>query len=56
MRALSKAEVYFSRPSKLWKRADGKAELGSLYSPYWQARLAPNGFLEQYASLVYHVW
>lgn len=56
MRALSRAEVYFSRPSKLWKRADGKAELGSLYSPYWQARLAPNGFAEQYASLTYHLW
>jgi hypothetical protein len=56
MRALSKAEVYFSRPKKLWARGDGKTELGSLYSPYWQARLAPNGFAEQYISLSYHVW
>ncbi|MDB5764483.1 MAG: hypothetical protein JWQ21_3478 [Herminiimonas sp.] len=56
MRSLTKAEIYFSRPSKLWKRDDGKTELGSLYSPYWQARLAPNSFAEQYVSLSYHVW
>ncbi len=56
MRSLSKAEIYFARPKKLWARSDGKAELGSLYSPYWQARLAPNSFLEQYASLSYHLW
>ncbi len=56
MRSLSKAEIYFSRPKKLWARSDSKAELGSLYSPYWQARLAPNNFLEQYASMSYHLW
>lgn len=56
MRSLSKAEIYFSRPKKLWARDDGKTETGSLYSPYWQARLAPNSFLEQYASLSYHLW
>lgn len=56
MRSLSKAEVYFSRPTKLFARGDGKTELGSLYSPYWQARLAPNNFLEQYASMSYHLW
>jgi hypothetical protein len=56
MRSLTKAEIYFSRPPKLWARGDGKTELGSLYSPYWQARLAPNSFLEQYASLSYHLW
>jgi len=56
MRSLTKAQIYFSRPPKLWSRGDGKTELGSLYSPYWQARLAPNSFIEQYASLTYHLW
>jgi Flp pilus assembly protein TadG len=56
MRSLTKAQVYFSRPKKLWARADGKTELGSLYNPYWQATLAPNSFLEQYASMSYHLW
>lgn len=56
MRSLTKAEIYFSRPPKLWARGDGKTELGSLYSPYWQARLAPNSFFEQYASLSFHLW
>jgi hypothetical protein len=53
MRALSKAEAYFSRPADLFPRGDGKAEYGSLYSPYWQARLLPNGLLEQTASLLF---
>jgi hypothetical protein len=56
MRSLSKAEVYFARPKKLFARGDGKTELASLYSPYWQARLAPNNFLEQYASMSYQLW
>ena len=53
MRAISKAEAYFSRPSDLpaFARGDGKTEYGSLYSPYWQARLLPNSLLEQAASL-----
>lgn len=55
MRSLSKAEVYFAR-SSLWPRSDGKTERGSLYSPYWQARLAPNSFVEQYASMSFHLW
>ncbi len=52
MRALSKAEAYFSRPSDLFPRGDGKTEYGSLYSPYWQARLLPNSLPEQALSLV----
>jgi hypothetical protein len=56
MRSLSKAEIYFARPAKLWARDDGKTELGSLYNPYWQARLAPNSFAEQYVSMAYHLW
>jgi len=53
MRALSKAEAYFSRPSDIYGRADGKTEYGSLYSPYWQARLLPNNLLEQAASMLF---
>lgn len=56
MRSLTKAEVYFSRPRQLWARSDSKTEYGSLYSPYWQARLAPNKFAEQWASLSFHLW
>lgn len=55
MRSLTKAETYFSRPKKLWARGDGKTELGSLYNPYWQARLAPNSFIEQYLSMSFHL-
>ena len=59
MRALSKSEVYFSRPTDdsalTWfKRISDdptQAEVGSLYNPYWQPRLAPNNFLEQYISM-----
>jgi hypothetical protein len=53
MRALSKAEAYFSRPTDLFPRGDGKTEYGSLYSPYWQARLLPSSLLEQTASLLF---
>ena len=53
MRALSKAEAYFSRPADIFGRGDGKTEYGSLYSPYWQARLLPNDLLEQAASLLF---
>lgn len=53
MRALSKAEAYFSRPTDIFGRGDGKTEYGSLYSPYWQARLLPNDLLEQAASLLF---
>ena len=34
--SLSRAEVFFSRPEA---RPDGRRELASLYSPYWQSRL-----------------
>jgi hypothetical protein len=39
MTALASAQVYFDRPRTLFPRADGQRELGSLFSPYWQARL-----------------
>jgi hypothetical protein len=37
MGAVSAAEVYFRRPPQ----ADRRTEFASLYSPYWQVRLAP---------------
>jgi hypothetical protein len=62
MRVLAKAEVYFQRPTNdaaldWFKRTVGTAtqmELGSLYNPYWQPRLAANSFLEQYVSMEMH--
>jgi hypothetical protein len=36
MAALARAEVFFDR---IAARSDGKAELGSLYNPYWRVRL-----------------
>jgi hypothetical protein len=55
MRALSKAEAYFSRPSSLFPRvgdSSAKNEWGSLYSPYWQAHLLPNSIAEQGGSIL----
>jgi hypothetical protein len=52
MRAISKAEAYFSRPKTLFPRYDSKTEWGSLYSPYWQARLLPNSLPEQVGSIL----
>lgn len=52
IKALSKAQSYFARPKKLFARDDGKTEYGSLYSPYWQARLMPNSIIEQGASIL----
>ena len=37
LHALGSAEVYFQRPAG---RSDGRREYPSLFSPYWQARLA----------------
>jgi hypothetical protein len=36
--ALSRAEVFFERPDR---RADGREERGSTFSPYWRVRLVP---------------
>lgn len=54
MRAMAKAEAYFSRPTDLFARGDGKTEYGSLYSPYWQARLVKTTTAEQQLSLITH--
>jgi Flp pilus assembly protein TadG len=41
MTALASAQVFFSRPRELFPRSSDSdyRELGSLFSPYWQARL-----------------
>ncbi|HET8551166.1 MAG TPA: Tad domain-containing protein [Gammaproteobacteria bacterium] len=52
LRALSKAGAYFSRPTDLWGRSDGKTEYGSLYNPYWQVHLLPNNVIEQASSIL----
>lgn len=38
--AISRAEVYFERPDGN-NSPGGRAEIGSLFNPYWQVRLAP---------------
>ena len=46
--SLSRAEVFFMRPEV---RPDGRRELASLYSPYWQSRLvAPTAADRLYAA------
>lgn len=46
LRAMASAQVYFNRPHEyapfkriVWGRGAGKFEQGSMFSPYWQARL-----------------
>lgn len=46
IRAMASAQVYFNRPYNyapfqrmVWGRSDRKFEQGSMFSPYWQARL-----------------
>lgn len=39
--AISRAEVYFERPDGANPLFPGKEEKGSLFNPYWQARLTP---------------
>ncbi|MDE1182033.1 pilus assembly protein TadG-related protein [Paraburkholderia sp.] len=69
MRALSSANAYFVRPDETalgslrgallhanqWARDDGKAEYPSLFSPYWQARLAPVSASERNAAIAAQV-
>ncbi len=54
MRAMATAQAYFSRPTDLWPRADNKVEYGSLYSPYWQARLVQTSVADQMLSQLMH--
>lgn len=65
IRTLSSANAYFARPNEgllgsalsgallhanEWARDDGKTEYPSLFSPYWQAALAPVGSGERSAA------
>jgi hypothetical protein len=59
MRSLSSAHAYFYRPSQDnsalftragWRRDDNRTEYQNLFSPYWQARLAPTSLAEESAS------
>ncbi len=47
--AIARAEVYFERPDGN-NRLHNKHELGSLFNPYWQVRLAPVGAGERLAA------
>lgn len=48
MVAMSRAQVFFDR---IAMRSDGKAEIGSLYNPYWRVRLvAPTAADKAYAT------
>jgi hypothetical protein len=59
MRALASAHAYFYRPRvddlkkftrNGWHRGDNKTEYQNLFSPYWQARLAPTPIAEEAAA------
>ena len=52
--AISKAEVYFSRPQDLdyFKRADEHEEYGSTFNPYWQARLVETTYADRTLSIL----
>jgi hypothetical protein len=59
MRALASAHAYFYRPRvddlkkftrNGWHRDDNKTEYQNLFSPYWQARLAPTPIAEEAAA------
>lgn len=41
------AEVFYSRPSALFRRADGRFERGNLFNPLWQSRLMPLTHVER---------
>jgi hypothetical protein len=54
MAAIAKSEVYFARPDDLsyFRRQDDKIEQGSLFSPFWQARLVKTTDLDRFLALV----
>lgn len=61
VRAIAKGQTYFTRPSSLFPRKsytllggtkdDNRTEYGSLYSPYWQARLVKSSPADQALSI-----
>ncbi|MGI2171405.1 hypothetical protein ACROAE_14645 [Shewanella sp. MF05960] len=51
LNSISASQAYYSRPTDLWSRADGKHEYGNLYNPFWQARLTDTTNLERTMAL-----
>lgn len=54
LRAMASAQVYFNRPYNYspfkrmaWGRSDRKFEQGSMFSPYWQARLVETPLVDK---------
>lgn len=45
--AVAGAEVFYSRPHALFRRADGRYERGNLFNPLWQSRLIPLSQIER---------
>ena len=54
--AISKAELYFSRPTDsmvpYFHRGDGQTEYGSAFNPYWQARLLDTTYTERVMAIL----
>lgn len=50
MAQMARVEVYFERPQR---RSDGKDEIGSLFNPYWQVRLAPTTTADRAAAAAF---
>lgn len=48
--AIARVEVHFARPDAGNPRYPGRQEIGSLFNPYWQARLAPLSSAERLAA------
>jgi len=59
MRSLAAAQAFFYRPKQDssaftrngWQRADNRAEMASLFNPYWQARLSDRSDAERLLSI-----
>lgn len=52
--AISKAELYFSRPNDVsyFRRGDGQTEYGSAFNPYWQSRLVETTYPERVMAIL----
>lgn len=50
MAQMARVEVYFERPQR---RSDGQDEIGSLFNPYWQVRLAPTTTADRAAAAAF---
>ncbi len=52
--AISKSEVYYSRPQDLafFRRDDGNVEFGSAFNPYWQSHLVETTYADRTVALL----